>query len=212
MNLVLLGAPGAGKGTQAKLIAQKYALKHLSTGDMFREAQIGSAIACFLAAGQLVPDELVINMIAERLKRTDVQNGFLLDGFPRTITQAKALDGMLRESDKKIDGVIYIEVNKDEVIRRLSGRRVCPLCGASYHVAFAPPEIAGKCACGAALVQRKDDNPETVLERLEVYNEQTFPLIEYYSNAGALGKIDGAKSEAQVFEQIVSFIDSKNNV
>jgi adenylate kinase len=209
MNFVLLGAPGAGKGTQAKLISKKYSLVHLSTGDMFREAEVGSAIADFLAQGKLVPDELVINMVRERLKRNDVKNGFLLDGFPRTLDQARALDDMLSESGKKVSGVIYIEVLKDEVVKRLSGRRVCGACGASYHVTFAPPKVSGKCdTCGAPLNQRKDDNPDTVLERLEIYNKQTFPLTEYYAKAGVLVKINGAMSESEVFAQISSFIDA----
>jgi len=209
-NFILLGAPGAGKGTQAKLISQSYGLKHLSTGEMFREAEVGSAIAGFLAEGKLVPDELVINMMEARLSRPDVENGFLLDGFPRTINQAQALGNMLKKVGKNISGVIYIEVASDEVVKRLSGRRVCKACKANYHIEFASSKVEDKCdTCGAELVQRKDDKPDTVLERLEVYNKQTLPLTDYYDKQNLLFKVDGGKTPKEVFSQIADFISVK---
>jgi len=207
MNYILFGPPGAGKGTQAKKIVEKYGIVHLSTGDMFREAKKSDEkISSLMAAGKLIPDEVVVEMVQKRLQKDDVKKGFLLDGFPRTLNQAKALDEMLKKENIKLDAVLFIDIPHEEAVKRIAGRRVCA-CGASFHVHFLKPKVEGRCdLCGSNLIQRADDKEETVKERLRVYDEQTKPLIEYYKNAGIMVKIDGAKDEKDVFEQIVNTI------
>ena len=198
MNLILLGAPGAGKGTQAEVICDKLGVPTISTGNIIREAlskgtEMGIKAKSFIDAGQRVPDEVVIGIIKERLAKDDCKNGFILDGFPRTIPQAEALDAM----GVVIDKVIDIEVPDDKIVQRLSGRRVCADCGASYHLEYKKPEKEGICnVCGGKLVQRKDDHPDTVLDRLKVYHEQTEPLKDYYSKAGLLKVVEGQEEVA----------------
>lgn len=193
MKLILLGAPGAGKGTQAELICEKLNIPAISTGNIIREAmkqgtEMGKKAKERVDAGQLVPDEVVIGIIKERLSQDDCKGGFILDGFPRTIPQAEALDTMGIE----IDTVLSIEVADENIIRRMSGRRVCPDCGASYHIEYKKPAKEGICnACGASLIIRKDDKPETVLDRLNVYHEQTEPLKEFYNGKGKLVTVEG---------------------
>ena len=193
MKLILLGAPGAGKGTQAEIICQKKNIPTISTGNILREAlksgtEMGLKAKSYMESGQLVPDEILIGIIKDRLSEEDCQNGFILDGFPRTIPQAEALDAMGVE----IDAVLDIEVPDEEIVSRMSGRRVCEACGSSYHVLYKQPKVEGKCdSCGGTLIQRKDDHPDTVKERLEVYHTQTEPLKEYYSNQGKLLVVHG---------------------
>ncbi len=193
MKLILLGAPGAGKGTQAEIISEKYDIPAVSTGNMIREAlkngtEMGRKAKAYLDAGALVPDEVVIGIIKERLAEPDCKNGFILDGFPRTIPQAKALD----EMNFGIDAALSIEVSDEEIVKRMSGRRVCEKCGASYHTEFKKPAVEGVCnSCNGALVTRKDDEPETVLNRLKVYHDQTEPLKSYYEAAGKLITVEG---------------------
>lgn len=198
MNLILLGAPGAGKGTQAEVICNKLSIPAISTGNIIREAlskgtEMGLKAKSFIDAGQLVPDEVVIGIIKERLAKDDCKNGFILDGFPRTIPQAEALDAMGIVIDKVID----IEVPDEKIVKRMSGRRVCSSCGASYHLEYKKPEKEGICNnCGSPLVQRKDDHPDTVLDRLKVYHEQTEPLKDYYQKAGTLKIVEGQEEVA----------------
>ncbi len=193
MNLIFLGAPGAGKGTQAEVISQKLSIPTISTGNIIREAlkngtEMGLKAKSYIEAGKLVPDSVVIGIIQERLAKDDCANGFILDGFPRTIPQAEALD----EMGVKIDKVVEIQVDDETIIGRMSGRRVCSKCGASYHIANKPPKAEGICdSCGGELVQRKDDAPETVLDRLEVYHTQTEPLKDFYAAKGILRTADG---------------------
>lgn len=193
MKLILLGAPGAGKGTQAEKICEKLSIPAISTGNIIREAlkngtEMGLKAKSFIDAGQLVPDEVVIGIIKDRLAQNDCANGFILDGFPRTIPQAEALDEMGVEIDKVID----IEVPDEKITERMSGRRVCKECGASYHLVFKKPEKEGVCnLCGGELVQRKDDHPDTVLDRLKVYHEQTEPLKDFYAKKGKLRIVEG---------------------
>jgi adenylate kinase len=193
MNLILLGAPGAGKGTQAEIICEKLSIPAISTGNIIREAlangtEMGMKAKAYMDEGKLVPDDVVIGIIRERLAKDDCKNGFILDGFPRTIPQAEALDQM----GIVIDRVISIEVPDEKIATRMAGRRVCPKCGASYHTEYKKPAKDGICnACGSELIQRKDDAPETVLERLHVYHEQTEPLKDYYENAGKLRLVIG---------------------
>lgn len=193
MNLILLGAPGAGKGTQAEVICTRLSIPAISTGNLIREAikngtELGKAVKSYIEAGQLVPDDVVIAMVKERLKADDCKNGFILDGFPRTVPQAEALDKMGIVIDKVID----IEVSDEEITSRLSGRRVCEGCGASYHIVFKPSAVEGVCdKCGAKTVLRTDDHPDTVKARLAVYHEQTEPLIAYYKAQGKLYPVEG---------------------
>jgi adenylate kinase len=203
MNYILFGPPGAGKGTQAKRIVEKYGIVHLSTGDMFREAKKSDEkIGALMAAGQLIPDETVVEMVRKRLQKDDVKKGFLLDGFPRTLNQAQSLDEMLEKENIKLDAVFFIDIPHEEAVKRIAGRRVCG-CGASFHVHFLRPKAEGKCDfCGADLIQRSDDKEETVKERLNVYDNQTKPLIEYYRNTDLMAGIDGSQNEKNVFEQI----------
>ncbi|MFU8804341.1 MAG: adenylate kinase [Bradymonadaceae bacterium] len=205
-KLMMLGPPGAGKGTQAKSLAESLSIPHVSTGDMLREArrkgtEMGKAAAGFMDAGQLVPDEVVIGIVHERLAEPDACNGFILDGFPRTRPQAEAL----AEMGVELEAVINLEVSDEEVVRRLAGRISCPNCGAVYHREFNPPKVAGKCdRCGhEGLITRDDDQPEAIRERLKAYHAQTQPLIEFYNPQGVLISIDGEKSPGEVQKQVL---------
>ncbi|MDR2811723.1 MAG: adenylate kinase [Endomicrobium sp.] len=210
MNYVLIGPPGSGKGTQAKKIVENFGMVHLSTGDMFREAKKSDEdIRKFLSSGQLVPDEIVVSMVKKCLEKDNIKKGFLLDGFPRTLNQVQELDKMLKSENIKIDAVFFIYVHFEEAVKRISGRRVCS-CGASYHVNFIPSKVKGKCAaCNGELIQRSDDKENVVKDRLEVYEKQTRPLIDYYKKTGLLVNIDGLKSESEVFEEIKKYIEAK---
>ncbi|EIJ79997.1 adenylate kinase [Bacillus methanolicus PB1] len=208
MNLVLMGLPGAGKGTQAEKIVEKYDIPHISTGDMFRAAmnegtELGLKAKSFMDKGELVPDEVTIGIVRERLSKDDCQKGFLLDGFPRTVAQAEALEAMLASMDKKIDYVIYVDVDQDILMERLTGRRICKSCGATYHLVFNPPNAEGVCdRCGGELYQRADDNSETVQNRLEVNKKQTKPLLDFYESKGYLRNINGQQEIEKVFADI----------
>ncbi|EKN65146.1 adenylate kinase [Schinkia azotoformans] len=197
MNLVLMGLPGAGKGTQAERIVEKYAIPHISTGDMFRAAikegtELGIKAKSFMDQGALVPDEVTIGIVKERLAKDDCKKGFLLDGFPRTVPQAEALEVLLTELDRQIHYVINIEVDTSKLMERLTGRRICKSCGATYHMVFNPPANEGVCdKCGGELYQRSDDNAETVGNRLEVNIKQTQPLLDFYNEKGYLRNING---------------------
>ena len=212
LRTVLLGPPGAGKGTQAVRIVEKYNVPHISTGDIFREnikngTELGKKAQEYMNKGELVPDDLVIEIATTRLLADDCKNGFLLDGFPRTVYQAEKLDAFLDEHGMKLDKVIDIEVEKEELITRLTGRRVCKACGASYHVVNIPPKKEGICDnCGGELFQRADDTIETVENRIEVYIEQTMPLVDYYKKADNIVEIDGALPLDTVFDAIVEAI------
>ncbi len=207
MNIILLGPPGAGKGTQAKKISENYCLPHISTGDMLREnisnnTHLGLKAKSYMLRGELVPDELLITIMKERLARADCSRRFLLDGFPRTIPQADALQMILTESSRKLDVVLNIDVDDEELIKRLSGRRMCA-CGTSFHIVFNPPEKEGICdACKGKLYQREDDKAEAIRNRLVVYKNQTQPLIKYYIEKGLLRRIDGSKDILAIFEDI----------
>ena len=216
MKIVLLGPPGAGKGTQAKSISNRYSIPHISTGDIFRkniseETPLGIEAKTYIDNGKLVPDEVTINMVKDRLTWEDCKNGYLLDGFPRTVAQAEALEGFLADRNEKLDTALSIEVPSSFILERMTGRRVCPSCGASYHVKFNPPTKDGVCdVCGSDIVQRKDDTEETVSERLEVYERQTQPLIDFYNNKNLLSTVDGTKAINEVFESICSILGSVN--
>ncbi len=208
MNLILFGPPGAGKGTQAKKLVADFRIPHLSTGDILREAvrqqtELGKKARGFMDEGRLVPDELVIGMVNERLAQADVKQGFILDGFPRTIPQAEALDDALRASGRKIDAVVSLEVPESELVGRLSGRRSCPKDGSVYHVVSSPPKVAGTCdKCGTPLIQRADDAEEKVTERLRVYAQQTSPLKQWYQEKGLLKTIPGVGSPEGIYAEI----------
>ena len=203
MNLALLGPPGAGKGTQAKAIVDRFGIPHISTGDILREAvknetPTGLKAKSFMDAGELVPDDVVVAIVAERLAQADCDGGFLLDGFPRTLAQAESLDSILSEAAKALDKVVYFDVSEEAVVERLSGRRMCRGCDANYHVTYIPTEKPGVCdQCGGQLYQRDDDKEETIRERLRVYQESTAPLIQYYEGQGSLARIpsDGSVDE-----------------
>lgn len=208
MKIIMLGAPGAGKGTQAKMIAEKYSIPHISTGDIFRAnikngTELGKKAKTFIDAGQLVPDELVVDLVIDRFKEDDCKNGYVLDGFPRTIPQAEALDNALKAIGDKVDFAIDVEVPDENIVRRMGGRRACVGCGATYHVEFNPPKVQDVCdVCGEELILRDDDKPETVTNRLNVYHEQTKPLIDYYEKQGIVHTIDGTQTMDQVFSDI----------
>lgn len=209
LRTILLGPPGAGKGTQAVKIVEKYNIPHISTGDIFREnikneTELGNRAKAYMDRGELVPDELVVEIATGRLTKDDCKNGFLLDGFPRTIFQAEKLDEFLAQRGEKIDKVINIDVEKDALVKRITGRRVCKSCGASYHVVNIPPKKDGVCdLCNGELIQRADDTEETVLNRIDVYNKQTKPLVDYYDKAGVIINIDGNKDLDDVLADIV---------
>ena len=210
MNIILFGAPGAGKGTQAVELVNKYKLTHISTGEMFREAiknqtAMGQLANSYISKGNLVPDEVTVGLVKERLAQEDCKNGFILDGFPRTLPQAECLDEICKELNIKIDYVIDIEVSKEDVIERLSARRVCRSCGASFHLIFNKPAVDGVCdLCNGELYTRKDDNKESVAVRINAYQDQTTPLINYYNNKGILLEINGQQDISDVTKEIVS--------
>ena len=208
MKIVMLGAPGAGKGTQAKQIADTYGIPHISTGDIFRAnikngTELGRKAKEYMDKGLLVPDELTCDLVVDRISQPDAEKGYVLDGFPRTIPQAEALTNALEARNEKIDYAIDIEVPDENIIRRMSGRRACLTCGTTFHTEFAPPKVEGVCdVCGDKLVLREDDKPETVANRLSVYHEQTQPLIDYYTGKGVLVEVDGTLDIDVVFEKI----------
>lgn len=212
MKIIMLGAPGAGKGTQAKMIADKYHLPHISTGDIFRAnikegTELGKQAKEYMDRGALVPDELTVKILLDRVSADDCKNGYVLDGFPRTIPQAEVLDEALTKLGDAVDLAINVEVPDENIVRRMSGRRACLKCGATYHIEHIPPKKEGICdVCGEALVQRDDDKPETVQKRLTVYHEQTAPLIEYYGNKKILKEVDGTKDMEAVFADITKLI------
>ena len=215
MKIILMGPPGAGKGTQAEKLVELYQIPHISTGDMFRKAQkegaeLGLKAKSYMDQGQLVPDEVTVGIVKERLAEDDCKGGFLLDGFPRTVQQADALDGILVELDLALDRVVNIEVDKAFLVDRLTGRRVCRACGATFHVTNKAPKVEGVCdKCGGELYQRNDDKVETVSNRLDVYAAQTAPLIEYYQSKGIMSSIDGSKSMEDVLADIRTALGSK---
>ena len=212
MKIIMLGAPGAGKGTQAKKIAEKYQIPHISTGDIFRAnikggTELGMKAKTFMDQGRLVPDEITIGMLMDRIGQEDCINGYVLDGFPRTIPQAESLTKALAERGEKVDYAINVDVPDENIINRMSGRRACLGCGATYHITFNPPVKEGICdTCGQELVLRDDDKPETVKKRLDVYHQQTQPLIDYYKNAEVLAEVDGTQPMDAVFQGIVEIL------
>ena len=212
MKIIMLGAPGAGKGTQAKMIADKYGVPHVSTGDIFRAnikngTELGMEAKKYMDQGLLVPDELTVKILLDRVSQPDCKNGYVLDGFPRTIPQAEVLDKALAELGESIDYAIDVDVPDENIVKRMSGRRACVGCGATYHIQFNPTKVEGICdACGEKLILRDDDKPETVKNRLSVYHEQTQPLIEYYSGKGVLKEVDGTQPMDDVFAAIVKIL------
>ena len=212
MKIIMLGAPGAGKGTQAKKIAAKYDIPHISTGDIFRAnikngTELGNKAKTYMDQGLLVPDELVVDLVVDRVQQDDCKNGYVLDGFPRTIPQAEALDKALAEFGDKIDYAIDVNVPDENIVKRMGGRRACVGCGATYHVLFNPTKVEGKCdVCGESLILRDDDKPETVKKRLDVYHTQTQPLIDYYTRQGVLKTVDGTRDLNEVFQEIVDIL------
>lgn len=218
MKIIMLGAPGAGKGTQAKQIASVYGIPHISTGDIFRaniknQTPLGQKAKEYMDAGNLVPDELTCDLLMDRIGQDDCEDGFVLDGFPRTIPQARALGKALTARGESIDFAINVEVPDENIIRRMSGRRVCPSCGATYHLVALPPEKEGVCdACGSELIQRADDSEATVANRLQVYHEQTQPLIDYYEREGVLKTVDGTRPMDVVFAQIKAILGNELEV
>ena len=213
MKIIMLGAPGAGKGTQAKMIAEKYQIPHVSTGDIFRAnikngTELGMEAKKYMDQGQLVPDELTVKILLDRVAQADCAKGYVLDGFPRTIPQAEVLDKALTELGESIDYAVDVNVPDENIVRRMSGRRACLACGATYHIAHIPPKQEGICdTCGQELVLRDDDKPETVLKRLQVYHEQTQPLIDFYTEKGVLRTVDGTVDMKDVFEAIVGILE-----
>lgn len=213
MRLVLVGAPGCGKGTHSAWIVEAERIPQISTGDMLREAvargtALGREAKAFMDSGRLVPDEVILNLIRERLAQPDAARGFILDGFPRTIPQAEGLEALLAERDERLDKVVKIEVAREELVTRLTSRRVCPQCKAVYNLSFKPPRVAGVCdACGGTVVQRDDDTEATVLRRLEVYETQTAPLMRFYEERGLLGVADGNQGYAETRAQIERLLD-----
>ena len=212
MKIIMLGAPGAGKGTQAKKIADKWQIPHISTGDIFRAnikqgTELGKKAKAFIDKGMLVPDELTIELIIDRLHQADCANGYVLDGYPRTIPQAESLTEILNKLNEAIDYAVNVDVPDENIVNRMSGRRACLNCGATYHIKYAPPVKEGICdRCQNELVLRDEDKPGTVLKRLEVYHEQTQPLIEYYEKLGVLRTVDGTKELDVVFKAIVDIL------
>ena len=222
MKIIMLGAPGAGKGTQAKRIAEQYGIPHVSTGDIFRanikeQTPLGMEAKSYMDRGELVPDELTVKILLDRVSKDDCKNGYVLDGYPRTIPQAEVLDKAIEETqdpsgigaDEKIDFAINVDVPDENIINRMSGRRACLKCGATYHIQYMPPKTEGICdKCQSELVIRDDDKPETVRNRLSVYHEQTAPLIDYYSNKGILRTVDGTKDVDEVFSDIKNILEA----
>lgn len=214
MKIIMLGAPGAGKGTQAKRLAAKYDIPHISTGDIFRAnikngTDLGNKAKVYMDQGLLVPDELVVDLVVDRFKNPDCVNGYVLDGFPRTIPQAKALDEALAKNDDAVEYAIDVDVPDENIIRRMAGRRACVNCGGTYHLEHIPPKTEGICdTCNAELVLRDDDKPETVEKRLKVYHDQTQPLIDYYSGKGILKTVDGTQDMDDVFADIVKIVEA----
>lgn len=212
MKIIMLGAPGAGKGTQAKQIAGKYSIPHISTGDIFRAnikngTDLGKKAKEYMDQGLLVPDELTCDLVMDRIQQDDCKNGFVLDGFPRTIPQAEALDAALTKIGQSMDYAIDVDVPDENIVNRMSGRRACLECGATYHIVSLPPKTEGKCdTCGHDLVLRDDDKPETVQKRLTVYHEQTQPLIDYYQKQGILKSVDGTQPMEAVFAAITDIL------
>lgn len=212
MKIVMLGAPGAGKGTQAKMIAEKYGVPHISTGDIFRAnikngTELGKEAKSYMDKGQLVPDELTVRLLLDRVANADCANGYVLDGFPRTIPQAEVLTAELEKLGEKVDYAVDVDVPDENIINRMSGRRACLTCGATYHIVNVPPKKEGICdTCGSELVLRADDQPETVKNRLKVYHEQTQPLKDYYEAAGVLKTVDGTLPMMEVFNAIVQIL------
>lgn len=212
MKIIMLGAPGAGKGTQAKKIAAKYGIPHISTGDIFRAnikggTELGMKAKTFMDQGMLVPDEITIGMLMDRIHEEDCKNGYVLDGFPRTIPQAESLTEALKGMGEAIDYAVNVDVPDENIVSRMGGRRACVSCGATYHVEFNAPKKEGICdTCGEKLVLRDDDKPETVQKRLNVYHDQTQPLIDYYAKAGVLREVDGTKNMEEVFNDITAIL------
>ncbi len=212
MKIIMLGAPGAGKGTQAKKIAEKYGIPHISTGDIFRAnikggTELGMKAKSYMDQGQLVPDDVTIGMLLDRISEDDCAKGYVLDGFPRTIPQAESLTKALEERGEKMDYAVDVDVPDESIVTRMGGRRACLKCGATYHIAFNPPKAEGVCDhCQEALVLRDDDKPETVQKRLTVYHDQTQPLIDYYKKQGILATVDGTKELNAVFQDIVAVL------
>lgn len=212
MKIIMLGAPGAGKGTQAKMIADKYGVPHVSTGDIFRAnikngTELGMEAKKYMDQGLLVPDELTVKILLDRVSQPDCKNGYILDGFPRTIPQAEVLDKALAELGESIDYAIDVDVPDENIVKRMSGRRACVSCGATYHVVHVPPKKEGICdRCGSELILRDDDKPETVKNRLDVYHKQTQPLIDFYTKKGVLKTVDGTVDMQDVFKAIVAIL------
>ena len=210
MRLILLGPPGAGKGTQAKRVIEEFDIPHISTGDIFRKnikekTELGQKVEGLLAEGKLVPDELTIEIVWDRLDQEDCKNGFLLDGFPRTIPQAEALDEGLAKRGLKLDRVLNIDVDKDSLVKRLSGRRVCPNCGASYHIDNNPPKVEGICdVCQTPVIQREDDKEQTVLDRIKVYDSQTKPVVDFYNKQDLVFTVDGTLPIDEITNKLVT--------
>ncbi len=214
MNIILMGLPGAGKGTQATEITKKYPIPHISTGDMFRKAikdetELGKEAKSFMDRGELVPDEVTVGIVKERISEDDAKKGFLLDGFPRTIEQAEALNSILEELGRTIDAVVNIEVPEEELMNRLTGRRICEICGTTYHLVFNPPKVEGVCDLdGGKLYQREDDNPETVANRLKVNVKQSKPILDFYSKQGVRKNIDGSRNIDEVTADVINILES----
>ena len=214
MKIIMLGAPGAGKGTQAKMLAAKYGIPHISTGDIFRAnikegTELGKKAKEYMDKGALVPDELVVDLVIDRFAQDDAKNGYVLDGFPRTIPQAEALDNALQKNNDSVDFAINVDVPDENIVNRMGGRRACVGCGATYHIKYNAPKTEGICdVCGKELILRDDDKPETVLNRLSVYHEQTQPLIDYYINKGIERDVDGTKDMNDVFSDIVAILEA----
>ena len=212
MKIIMLGAPGAGKGTQAKKIAAKYGIPHISTGDIFRAnikngTELGKKAKTYMDQGLLVPDELVVDLVVDRVNQDDCKNGYVLDGFPRTIPQAEALTEALEKMGQKVDFAIDVNVPDENIVKRMGGRRACVTCGATYHMVYAPTKKEGICdTCGGELILRDDDKPETVQKRLNVYHDQTQPLIDYYTSQGILRTVDGTVDIDDVFREITEFL------
>lgn len=216
MKIILLGPPGAGKGTQAAGIVEKYNIPHISTGDIFRKnikegTELGKKAKEYMDQGLLVPDELTVGLVTDRISQKDCENGFMLDGFPRNVSQAKHLDEFLQNANISLDKVVNIEVDKSILVERAVGRRICKSCGATYHVEFNPPKESGVCdVCGGELYQRADDTEETVSKRIQVYLDETKPLVNYYSEQGIIANINGQQSIEKVFDDIVKSLGSEN--